>query len=49
MADGGVFAGTPKERTQSRAIECGGAAAGNGSNLLSDAEAMGTEINARFG
>ena len=49
MADGGVIVGTPKERRQSRAIECGGAAAGNGCNLLSDAEAMGTEIKARFG
>jgi hypothetical protein len=49
MADGGVIAGTPEERTLARAIECGGAAAGNGSNLLSDAEAKGKEIKARFG
>ena len=38
MADGGVIVGTPEERTQRRAIDCGGAAAGNGSNLLFDAE-----------
>ena len=49
MADGGVIAGTPEERTQARAIECGGAAEGNGSNLLSDAETKGKEIKARFG
>lgn len=49
MADGGVVAGTPEERTQSRAIDCGGAAAGNGSNLLSDAETKGEEIKAKFG
>jgi len=49
MADGGVIAGSPEERTQARAIECGGAAAGNGSNLLSEAETKGKEIKARFG
>jgi hypothetical protein len=49
MADGGVLAGTPEERTQSRAIDCGGAAAGNGSNLLSDAKTKGEEIKAKFG
>jgi hypothetical protein len=49
MADGGVVAGTPQERIQSRAIECGGAAVGNGSNLLADAEAKGEEIKAKYG
>jgi hypothetical protein len=49
MADGGVVAGTPEERIQSRAIECGGAAIGNGSNLLADAEAKGEEIKAKYG
>ena len=49
MADGGVIAGSPEERTQARAIECGSAAAGNGTNLLSDAETMGKEMKARFG
>jgi hypothetical protein len=49
MADGGVVAGTPEERIQSRAIECGGAAVGNGSNLLADAEAKGEEIKAKYG
>jgi hypothetical protein len=49
MADGGVVAGTPEERIQSRAIECGGAAVGNGSNLLGDAEAKGEDIKATYG
>jgi hypothetical protein len=49
MADGGVVAGTPEEPIQSRAIECGGAAIGNGSNLLADAEAKGEEIKAKYG
>jgi hypothetical protein len=49
MADGGVIVGTPEERIQGRAIDCGGAAAGNGSNLLSDAESKGEEIKAKFG
>ena len=49
MADGGVIVGTPEERTQRRAIDCGGAAAGNGSNLLFDAESKGEEIKAKFG
>jgi len=48
MADGGVIAGSPEERTQAQAIDCGGAAAGNGSNLLSEAETKGKEIKARF-
>jgi hypothetical protein len=48
MADGGVIVGTPEARTQERAIQCGGAAAGNGSNLLSDAESEGEEIKAKF-
>jgi hypothetical protein len=49
MADGGVIAGTSEERIQNRAIECGGAAVGNGSNLLADAEAKGEEIKAKYG
>jgi hypothetical protein len=49
MADGGVVAGTPEEPIQSRAIECGGAAVGNGSNLLADAEAKGEELKAKYG
>jgi hypothetical protein len=49
MADGGVIVGTPEERIQGRAIDCGGAAAGNGSNLLFDAESKGDEIKAKFG
>ena len=49
MADGGVIVGTPEERTQRRAIDCGGAAAGNGSKLLFDDDAKGEEIKAKFG
>jgi hypothetical protein len=49
MADGGVVAGSPQEPIQSRAIECGGAAIGNGSNLLADAEAKGEELKAKYG
>jgi hypothetical protein len=49
MADGGVIAGSPQERTQSRALDCGGAAQGNGSNLLADAKAKGEEIKAQAG
>jgi hypothetical protein len=49
MADGGVIAGTPEERTQSRAIECGSAAVGNGLNLLIQAEAKGEELKAKYG
>jgi hypothetical protein len=48
MADGGVIAGTPEERTQSRAIECGSAAIGNGLNLLIQAEAKGDELKAKY-
>ena len=49
MADGGVIAGTPEERIQQRAIDCGGEAQGNGSNLLADAEVKGEEIKAKAG
>jgi hypothetical protein len=49
MADGGVVAGTPAERTQRRAIECGGEAQGNGLNLLAEATAKGEEIKAEAG
>jgi hypothetical protein len=49
MADGGVVAGTPAERTQRKALECGGAAQGNGLNLLVEAEAKGEEIKAKAG
>ena len=46
MADGGVVAGTPAERTQRKGIECGGEAQGNGLNLLAEAKAKGEEIKA---
>ena len=41
---GAVVEGTPEEQTQSRALDCGFAAQGNGSNLLIEAEARGNEI-----
>lgn len=47
-ADGSVIAGTPEERTQRRAIECGGAAVGNGTNLLIEAETVGKLLKARY-
>jgi len=46
MADGGVVAGTPAERTQRKGIECGSEAQGNGLNLLAEAKAKGEEIKA---
>jgi hypothetical protein len=48
-ADGSVVAGTPEERTQRRAIECGGAAVGNGLNLLVQAETTGEELKVKYG
>jgi len=45
-ASGAVLAGSPEERTQNRATECGFAAHGDGSNLLVDAENKGAEIKA---
>jgi len=44
-----VIAGTPGERTQKRAMDCGFAAQGDGGNLLSDAEAKGDAIKAAGG
>jgi hypothetical protein len=49
MADGGVVAGTPAERTQRKALDCGGEAQGNGLNLLVEAEAKGEEVKAGAG
>jgi hypothetical protein len=46
-ASGGVT--TANLRTFERASDCGHAAAGNGSNLLTDAETKGTVIEARAG
>jgi hypothetical protein len=48
-ASGAVVAGTPEERTQRRSIDCGFAAAGNGSNTLADAENKGAEIKLAAG
>lgn len=49
MADGGVVAGTPQEKTQRQALDCGGEAQGNGANLLISAESTGEEIKADIG
>ncbi len=46
--DGGVT-GTANERTFERSSQCGGEAQGNGSNLLTDAEAKGEEIKTEAG
>ena len=41
---GAVEVGTPEEKTQTSALDCGFAAQGNGGNLLAEAEASGNEI-----
>ena len=43
------FAGTPAERKQTKAIQCGFAAQGKGSIILADAENKGAEIKAEVG
>lgn len=48
-ASGAVVAGTPEERTQQQAMDCGFAAQGNGGNLLDEAEAKGEDIKAEVG
>ena len=47
-ASGAVEAGTPQERIQRRALDCGFAAYGNGSNILGEAETKAAEIRARY-
>jgi uncharacterized protein (DUF305 family) len=47
-AAGAVIAGTAEERIARRADACGFAAEGNGSNLMSEAEAMASAIRAQF-
>jgi hypothetical protein len=47
-AAGAVIAGTAEERIARRAGACGFAAQGNGSNLMSEAEAMASAIRAQF-
>lgn len=47
-AAGGVITGSPEERIQRRADACGFAAQGNGSNLMTEAEAKAAEIRAQF-
>jgi len=48
-ASGAVVAGSPEERTQKQAMDCGFAAQGDGGNRLADAEAKGQEIKAAVG
>jgi hypothetical protein len=43
------FAGTPAERKQTKAIDCGFAAQGKGTVLLADAENKGAEVKAEVG
>jgi hypothetical protein len=43
------FAGTPGERKQSKAIDCGFAAPGKAGLAIADAESKGTEIKAEAG
>jgi hypothetical protein len=43
------FAGTPAERKQTKAIDCGFAAQGKGSVILADAENKGAEIKSEVG
>jgi len=47
-AAGGTVAGTPEARIQNRSLSCGFAAQGNGSNLLSEAEAKAAAIKVQF-
>lgn len=47
-AAGGVIAGSPQEQIQRRADACGFAAQGNGSNLMTEAEAKAMQIRAQF-
>jgi hypothetical protein len=48
-ASGGVVVGTPEERIFNEAFDCGGAAEGNGTNLLYKADAKGKELKAKYG
>lgn len=48
-ASGAVVAGTPEERIANEALDCGGAALGNGANLLYKADAKGKELKAKYG
>jgi hypothetical protein len=46
---GSVVAGTPQERIAREGLDCGGAAQGNGANLLYKADAKGDELKATYG
>jgi hypothetical protein len=48
-ASGAVVVGTPEERIFEEAFDCGGAAEGNGANVLYKADAKGDELKAKYG
>jgi hypothetical protein len=48
-ASGAVVAGTPEARIVDKAMDCAGAAEGDGSNLLYKADAKGDELKAKYG
>jgi hypothetical protein len=48
-AGGAVVAGTAEERIANKALDCGGAAEGNGANLLYKADAKGEDLKAKYG
>jgi hypothetical protein len=48
-ASGAVVGGTPEERIFREALDCAGAAEGNGTSLLYKADAKGKELKAKYG
>jgi hypothetical protein len=48
-AGGAVVAGTPEERIANKALDCAGAAEGNGTNLLYKADVKGEDLKAKYG
>lgn len=48
-ASGAVVGGTPEERIAKEALDCGGAALGDGTNLLYKADAKGEDLKAKYG
>jgi hypothetical protein len=48
-ASGAVAASTPDIQIVAKAMDCAGAAHGNGTNLLYQADAKGDELNAKYG
>jgi hypothetical protein len=48
-ASGAVVAGTPQEQIVEKAMDCAGAAHGNGINLLYKVDAKGDDLKAKYG